>query len=346
MPGGPLVAVGGGGLGLVLLVVVLLGGGDPTSAGHGGCGPSGPGIVVDAAKAGREGTYSLEQLRNAAAIMNAGQALGLGVRDQTIGVMTALGESGLRVLDRGDQAGPDSRGLFQQRGNGAWGSYADRMDPAISSRNFFLALRVVAGRELMPPTSVAHAVQRNADPFHYERFWDPATRIVTALADASGASVTHALSCTAGPATGPVSASGWTRPHAGRISSPFGMRVNPVTFVYRLHGGIDFAGACDSPIRAAAAGTVVDISYSSGGGHTIVLDHGQGITTRYLHMYPQGVLAQVGQRVSPGTQIGRVGSAGNSTGCHLHFEVRQHTSSGADKPIDPVPFLTSRGVPA
>ena len=66
--------------------------------------------------------YTQEQLKNAGAIMGAGKALDLSVNGQMISVLVALGESGLRVLDTGDGAGPDSRGLFQQRDNGAWGS--------------------------------------------------------------------------------------------------------------------------------------------------------------------------------------------------------------------------------
>lgn len=72
--------------------------------------------------------------------MNAAAALGLDARAQAVGVMTAMGESSLLVLEYGDVAGPDSRGLFQQRANGAWGSYADRMDPTISATNLFRAL--------------------------------------------------------------------------------------------------------------------------------------------------------------------------------------------------------------
>jgi hypothetical protein len=101
-----------------------------------------------------------------------------------VSVMVALGESGLTVLDHGDGAGPDSRGLFQQRDNGAWGSYADRMDPSISATNFIKALQKVDGWELLEPTIAANRVQRNADPYHYQRYWDPAAKIVQALADA------------------------------------------------------------------------------------------------------------------------------------------------------------------
>ena len=132
----------------------------------------------------RPGAHGPEQRANAAAIIDAGRALNLSARDQAIGVMTAMGESSLTVVDRGDDAGPDSRGLFQQRANGAWGTYADRMDPTISATNFFTALAGVTGRESMEPTLVAHAVQRNADPSHYARYWDAAVAMVTERAQA------------------------------------------------------------------------------------------------------------------------------------------------------------------
>lgn len=150
-------------------------------AGNASQGCSATGMHVGTPTQG-SGSWSVEQMSNAAAIVNAGAALGLSARDQTIGVMTAIGESTLRVLDYGDAAGPDSRGLFQQRANGAWGTLADRMDPTISATNFFKALAQVQGRDQLSPTQVAHAVQRNANPDHYTPFWDPATQIVAQLA--------------------------------------------------------------------------------------------------------------------------------------------------------------------
>lgn len=123
------------------------------------------------------------QLMNAAFIMNAAKDLDLPLRAQMIGVMTAMGESGLRVLDRGDAVGPDSRGLFQQRGNGAWGSYEDRMDPYISSTSFFKALKGVDGWQSLDPSEAAHRVQGNADPDHYTQYWDDATDVVSTLGD-------------------------------------------------------------------------------------------------------------------------------------------------------------------
>jgi surface antigen len=163
-------------LGLILSIVLLFG---PTpAAAH--CGPA-VSVTVDG-NTKVEG-YAQEQLQNAAAIMNAGKALDLSVNGQMISVMVALGESGLRVLDTGDVAGPDSRGLFQQRGNGAWGSYTDRMDPTTSATNFIKALQAVAGWELLEPTIAGNKVQRNADPYHYQRYWPEAVKLVQALSD-------------------------------------------------------------------------------------------------------------------------------------------------------------------
>lgn len=136
--------------------------------------------------------FTAEQVGNAAAIVEAGRGMGLSLRDQAIGVMTAIGESSLRVVDHGDTAGPDSRGLFQQRDNGAWGTLAQRMDPTASAQSFYRALQRVDGRGGMTPTAVAHAVQRNADPNHYARSWDDAVRVVSRLTGASPAQVTAA----------------------------------------------------------------------------------------------------------------------------------------------------------
>ena len=133
--------------------------------------------------------YDHDQLVNAATIVRAGADLGLGTRDQTIGVMTAMGESSLRNVDSGDAAGPDSRGLFQQRDNGAWGTYADRMDPYTAATSFFRALAAVPAREGMSPTQAAHAVQRNADVNHYAQYWDAAVEVVGAVSTAAGCPV-------------------------------------------------------------------------------------------------------------------------------------------------------------
>lgn len=160
--------------------------------------------------------YSGVQLQNAGAIMNAANALGLDGNAQIIGVMTAMGESGLVVLDHGDTAGPDSRGLFQQRDNGAWGTLADRMDPTTSATNFFKKLMTVPGWANLSPTIAAHDVQANADPNYYTKFLVPASDVVAALG---------------GHATGCVSkALGNDYPWADKIADS---GVSPLRYYYR-----------------------------------------------------------------------------------------------------------------
>ncbi|MGF1662337.1 MAG: M23 family metallopeptidase [Kineosporiaceae bacterium] len=280
--------------------------------------------------------YAGEQLANAALIIDTGHALGVPLHGQTIAVMTAMGESGLRVLDRGDAVGPDSRGLFQQRANGAWGSYQDRMDPQTSATSFYRALLRVDGWQDLPPTLAAHRVQRNADPEHYERWWQPAQEVVTALTGAPPACEPAA--------PGDVAASGWTRPSTGPVTSGFGYRTHPVTGERRLHRGIDFGAPCGDPVRAAAAGVVVRAGPAAGYGYVVLVDHGRDefgrtVVTAYAHMFADGILVRVGDPVAAGQQIAEVGTSGTSTGCHLHVEVRQDGTA-----VDPAPYLAARGV--
>lgn len=120
----------------ILVIAVLLGGFIFTQQQQSnGCDPQGPALTVDPATI-PEGTVAgltREQLTIAAQIMVAAQQKSLSARDQRIGVMVGIGESDLRNLNYGDAVGPDSRGVFQQRDNGAWGSLADRMNPLPSS---------------------------------------------------------------------------------------------------------------------------------------------------------------------------------------------------------------------
>ncbi|GAA4157233.1 hypothetical protein GCM10022286_08600 [Gryllotalpicola daejeonensis] len=125
--------------------------------------------------------YCQAELINAAHIINAARSLGIGTHTQAVGVMTAIGETHLRNLDYGDAAGPDSRGLFQQRDNGAWGTLAERMDPYTAALHFFQKAIKVPGWQTMEPTLLAHTVQRNADPYYYAQYWSQAEAIVAAL---------------------------------------------------------------------------------------------------------------------------------------------------------------------
>lgn len=145
--------------------------------------PSAAPVTVGAivVPAGPVAGFCQPELVMAAHIMNAARAQGIGTHTQAVGVMTAIGESGLRNLAHGDAAGPDSRGLFQQRDNGAWGTLADRMDPFTAATNFFDKLTSIDGWQTMAPSDLAHAVQVNSDPGYYAQFWDDAQTIVAAL---------------------------------------------------------------------------------------------------------------------------------------------------------------------
>jgi murein DD-endopeptidase MepM/ murein hydrolase activator NlpD len=118
------------------------------------------------------------------------------------------------------------------------------------------------------------------------------------------------------------------------VASTFGYRVNPMGGSgTELHTGVDYASACGTPVKAADAGTVVDSGWHAyGGGQRIAIDHGDGLKTTYNHMSALEVPA--GTAVKRGDLLGAVGSTGNSTGCHLHFEVLVH-----DEKVDPQPWL-------
>ncbi|HEY3398169.1 MAG TPA: peptidoglycan DD-metalloendopeptidase family protein [Armatimonadota bacterium] len=109
------------------------------------------------------------------------------------------------------------------------------------------------------------------------------------------------------------------RPAAGRISSPFGMRVHPITGVYKLHTGVDIAAPYGAPVHAAAQGLVISTGWMKAYGQTVVIDHGSGIHTWYCHL--SSVSVSEGQLVKRGQMIANVGSTGMSTGPHLHFSV-------------------------
>jgi len=114
----------------------------------------------------------------------------------------------------------------------------------------------------------------------------------------------------------------WPVPNYAYVSSGFGWRIHPILRVQRFHSGIDIPAPHGVPVKAAGTGRVVYVGTFRGYGHTVVLDHGGGVTTLYAHLSTMYV--REGQVVVQGETIARIGSTGLSTGPHLHFEVREH----------------------
>jgi murein DD-endopeptidase MepM/ murein hydrolase activator NlpD len=141
----------------------------------------------------------------------------------------------------------------------------------------------------------------------------------------------------AAAAAPPVSAGAYfTMPVRGHKTSNFGQRFHPLFHYWRLHTGMDIGAGNGSPIVAAADGEVVRAGYSGGSGNYTCVHHGRyqgkGIATCYAHQ--SQLLVRAGQQVRRGQLIGRVGNTGNSTGPHLHFEVRLDGT-----PVDPAKWL-------
>ena len=112
----------------------------------------------------------------------------------------------------------------------------------------------------------------------------------------------------------------WPCPSSSRITSSFGDRESPTEGASSNHKGVDIGASTGSDILAAAGGQVVISTYSYSAGNYIMIDHGGGVSTVYMHC--SELLAQAGDEVSQGQVIARVGSTGYSTGPHLHFGIR------------------------
>lgn len=115
-----------------------------------------------------------------------------------------------------------------------------------------------------------------------------------------------------------------SRPVGGPTTSQYGMRLHPVTGVFKLHDGMDFGVGCGTPIRAAASGTIIERYFNAGYGNRVIVNNGvkrgQSVITTYNHM-SRFASKGPGSKVRRGEVIGYVGSTGYSTGCHLHFMV-------------------------
>ncbi|MEU0083298.1 LysM peptidoglycan-binding domain-containing M23 family metallopeptidase [Streptomyces sp. NPDC006274] len=139
-------------------------------------------------------------------------------------------------------------------------------------------------------------------------------------------------------AAAPASASGFSAPVDAAVTTPY--RASGAMWSSGYHTGVDFAAPTGSSVKAVGAGTVVSAGWSGAYGNEVVIQHTDGTYSQYAHLSSLAVSG--GQSVSGGQQIGLSGSTGNSSGPHLHFEVRTGPSYGSD--IDPLAYLRERGV--
>nr|WP_296072113.1 M23 family metallopeptidase [uncultured Actinoplanes sp.] len=318
-----------------------------------GCGKGGP--VNPDAKLPRIRPYSATQLRNAAIIINTGAKLKMPPRAWVIAVATAMQESRLTNLGHlGSRNDHDSLGLFQQRPSKGWGSPAQVTDPVYASTKFYEKLKKIPRWQNKSLTRAAQSVQVSAYPDAYAKHELLATRIVNALADGAANAVGDSVSMVCASA-GQIAASGWTLPVKEGVVSGFRTASRP------NHQGVDLGASRYTPILAAASGIVskvkcdedhngrrtcnVDGYPGKGGcGWMVEIQSAGNIMTRYCHMV-QRPFVKEGQKVTAGEVIGRVGTSGNSSGPHLHFEVHLNNDRSSAGAINPVQFMREQGVP-
>jgi Peptidase family M23 len=341
----------GGSVGIVLLGT--LGKDDAGLNAAVGCGKGGP--VGPDSKLPRIRPYGPTQIRNAAIIINTGADLKMPPRAWVIAVATAMQESRLTNLGNlGSRNDHDSLGLFQQRPSAGWGTPAQIMDPVYASTKFYEKLKTIVGWETMALTEAAQRVQISAYPDAYAKHEPLATQIVNLLADGAANAVGSSLTMVCA-AAGQIAASGWTIPVKAFVGSGFRTPSRPT------HQGVDLIIGRYTPIHAAASGVVsvvkCDEDHSGrldcnrdgypgkgGCGWMVEIQHAGDVMTRYCHMV-QRPFVQIGQNVTAGEVIGRVGTSGNSSGPHLHFEVHLNNDRSSQGAIDPVPFMEKVGAP-
>ena len=123
-------------------------------------------------------------------------------------------------------------------------------------------------------------------------------------------------------------------PAHGWVTSGFGFRTNPFTGLNQMHEGLDIANRVGTPVIAPADGIVSDTGRDSSYGNVVVISHGFGVITRFLHL--NKIFVRAGQRVKRGDKIAEVGTSGLSTGPHLHYEVRVNGI-----PVNPLRYIVN-----
>lgn len=122
----------------------------------------------------------------------------------------------------------------------------------------------------------------------------------------------------------PVYSSSYVWPCGGDITSEFGWRIHPIYGDSRFHAGVDIGASSGTPVACAGNGTVISAGWNGGYGNCVIVDIGNGLSAVYAHL--SAINVSSGETVAAGQTVGAVGSTGDSTGSHLHYEVRLYGS--------------------
>lgn len=348
-----------GGLAAVPAVMFMTVVGGSTEEGVGGCPPAGSGTMTGASE---HKSLDVQQLAHAATVVTEGQRLGVPRRAVLIALAVAHQESRFRNYANDglggdlypsqhgiaaslslphDAVGTDhgSLGIFQQQWPW-WGGMHDLMDPAAASRKFYGALLKVPGWEDMSLIEAGQAVQRSAFPDAYA---DDEPLAQTLLDELAGSMTWSSATTTSGAGTCDL-----TVAFSGRVVFPLPPDSGYVdqqswgqtgAHWARGHTGTDFSVACGTPVLSATDGAVAIRTDQAWSGRWLVqVTTGPGqLATWYAHM--QAVHVREGDQVQAGQVLGEVGSEGESTGCHLHFEVHPKGGSMYEDDVDPTKWL-------
>ncbi|WP_105034134.1 M23 family metallopeptidase [Cryobacterium aureum] len=325
------------------------------------CGSLVVGSIPDSLSAqtldGRTVTLDKRQLTHSGTIITiGGQTAGVGREGIVVALMAALTESTLRMLantsaypesagypNDGVGSDHDSLGMFQMRPLTGWGTVGELMDPEYQAQAFFggssgpnagspRGLLDIDGWQLLNPGAAAQTVEVSAYPDRYQNFQPVAEAILTALTRSSSTVLETSL------VVFPLPAGTYTN------TDSFGWRIDPYTGQRRFHAGSDLAAPLGTPIHAVADGVVSFAGQRGTYGGLITIEHtvgGQRVTSYYAHMYEQGMHVTAGDSVVAGQHIGDVGSAGKSTGPHLHLEI--HPGGSRQPAVNAVDWLTAHG---
>ncbi|TFD63753.1 M23 family metallopeptidase [Cryobacterium sp. Hb1] len=324
------------------------------------CGSLVVGTIPDSLTAqtldGRSVVLDQRQLTHAGTIITAGgQTADVGRAGVIVALVAALTESTLRLLANtsaypesasyphdGVGSDHDSLGLFQMRPSAGWGTVAGLMDPAYQALAFFggvsgpnagspRGLLDIAGWQMLEPGVAAQAVEVSAYPDRYANFEPVAEAILVALTRSSNVVESSRV-------VFPLPTDSYSN------TDSFGWRIDPYTGDRRFHAGSDLAAPLGTPILAVADGVVSFAGQRGTYGGLITIEHtvgGERVTSYYAHMYEQGMHVAAGDSVIAGQHIGDVGSAGKSTGPHLHLEI--HPGGSSQPAVNAVGWLAAHG---